>query len=163
MFLFGGRLLELVRVQEMTAYVSDGKGGASGAALERRPHAALQQLSPLPSRSGWMLPREGGARAGPEMALLKPLLAGPEPLVGASCASIAARRSAEKPRRLASVPVPVRRAQRAPGVGSGAWHRVPHRAPANTFSIAVNDYGFELLSSKAGLGRTVAKHADLAG
>ena len=58
----------------------------------------------------------------------------------------AAGRSAEVARGLAPLPLSLRRPQRAPGPGSLLAWRVAQQQP-NTFSIAVNDYGLELLSA----------------
>lgn len=143
-FLFGGRALELVRIREMTAYV----------------RAAKSVKAAIPRWSGSRMPLSGemaqamlarlaqaamGEFEGPEMALAEPMLeiqrawsALPTPQV----LPIETMRSREG-HHLFAYPLAGRHAH----VGlSGllAW-RLARRAPA-TFSIAANDYGFELLS-----------------
>ncbi|QGZ39118.1 ATP-dependent Lhr-like helicase [Pseudoduganella flava] len=146
-FLFGGRILEFIRVHEMTAYVRRATG-AKGAVprwqggkmplSSELAHAALEQMR---------LATEGIYR-GPEMAAVRPLL--------------------EIQERWSALPTPQRTvieslhsregyhlfmypfAGRSVHIGLASllsW-RVGRMQPA-TFSIAVNDYGFELLAPEA--------------
>jgi ATP-dependent helicase Lhr and Lhr-like helicase len=144
-FLFGGRLLELVRVQDMTAYVNRAKG--------KRPAVPRWNGGRMPlstELSDAMVARLGeasrGVFDGPEMQLVKPLL------------DIQLDWSALPTETTLLAEVMVSRegwhlflypyAGRSVHLGLAsliAW-RVSKHQP-NTFSIAVNDYGFELLSA----------------
>ncbi len=143
--LFAGRLLELVRVHDMTAYVRPGKGNKPAV-----PRWSGGRMSLSNELSSAMVARLGqaslGQFAGPEMKLLKPLL------------DVQARWSA----------LPAADSLLAETLHSrGGWHlflypfagRNVHlglasllawriaRDQSSTFSIAVNDYGFEMLSA----------------
>ncbi|SFU76293.1 ligase-associated DNA damage response DEXH box helicase [Pseudoduganella namucuonensis] len=143
-FLFGGRILEFVRVHEMTAYVRRATG-AKGAVprwqggkmplSSELAHAALERMR---------LATEG-VYDGPEMRAVRPLLevqqrwsALPTPGV-----TVVERMRSREGHHLFMYPF----AGRAVHVGLAslfAW-RLARARPA-TFSIAVNDYGFELLA-----------------
>ncbi|MGB9988808.1 ligase-associated DNA damage response DEXH box helicase [Pseudoduganella rhizocola] len=143
-FLFGGRILEFVRVHEMTAYVRRATGargavprwqGGKMPLSSELAHAALEQMR---------LATEGIYK-GPEMRAIRPLL--------------------EVQQRWSALPTPVSTvveslhsreghhlflypfAGRAVHIGLASLfaYRVG-RARPTTFSIAVNDYGFELLA-----------------
>jgi ATP-dependent Lhr-like helicase len=145
-FLFAGRILEFVRLHEMTAYVRRATG-AKGAVPRwqggRMPmsselaHAALEQL-----RLATL-----GRYEGPEMRALEPLLAiqqrwsslpTPESTVIETMHSREGRHLFMFPFAGRSVHV---------GLASLLAYRVGRLTPV-TFSIAVNDYGFELLSAQ---------------
>ncbi|TFW20214.1 ligase-associated DNA damage response DEXH box helicase [Duganella callida] len=145
-FLFAGRILEFVRLHEMTAYVRRATG-ARGAVPRwqggRMPmsselaHAALEQL-----RRATL-----GRYEGPEMRALQPLLAIQQrwsSLPTAETTVIETMHSREG-RHLFMFPF----AGRSVHVGLAALlaYRVGRMMPV-TFSIAVNDYGFELLSAQ---------------
>ncbi|MEO5932022.1 MAG: DNA ligase-associated DEXH box helicase, partial [Duganella sp.] len=143
-FLFGGRVLEFVRLHEMTAYVRRATG-AKGAVprwqggkmpmSSELAHAALEQLRLA------TLDRYDG----PEMRAIKPLLeiqrrwsALPTPDT-----TVVESMHSREGRHLFMFPF----AGRSVHIGLAsllAW-RVGRMTPA-TFSIAVNDYGFELLA-----------------
>ncbi|WBS01635.1 ligase-associated DNA damage response DEXH box helicase [Pseudoduganella sp. SL102] len=145
-FLFGGRVLEFLRVHEMTAYVKRATGargavprwqGGKMPMSSELAHAALEQMR---------LATEGIFR-GPEMEAVRPLL------------DIQARWSAlPTPQRTVIESVHSREghhlfmypfAGRSVHIGLASllsW-RVGRLRPA-TFSIAVNDYGFELLAAE---------------
>jgi ATP-dependent Lhr-like helicase len=143
-FLFGGRVLEFVRLHEMTAYVRRATG-AKGAVprwqggkmpmSSELAHAALEQLRLA------TLDRYDG----PEMQAIKPLLeiqrrwsALPTPDT-----TVVESMHSREGRHLFMFPF----AGRSVHIGLAsllAW-RVGRMTPA-TFSIAVNDYGFELLA-----------------
>lgn len=144
-FLFGGRLLELVRVQDMTAYVNRAKGKKP--AVPRWNGGRMPLSTEL---SDAMVARLGeasrGVFDGPEMQFVKPLL------------DIQLDWSALPTEENLLAEVMVSRegwhlflypyAGRSVHLGLAsllAW-RVSKHQP-NTFSIAVNDYGFELLSA----------------
>ena len=142
-FLFGGRVLEFVRLHEMTAYVRRATG-AKGAVprwqggkmpmSSELAHAALEQL-----RLAGL-----GQAEGPEMAALRPLLeiqqrwsALPTPDT-----TVIETMHSREGRHLFMFPF----AGRAVHIGLASLlaYRVGRLTPV-TFSIAVNDYGFELL------------------
>ena len=147
-FLFGGRILEFVRVHEMTAYVKRATGGKGAVPRwqggkmplsSELAHAVLEQMRRATQ----------GSYEGPEMQAVRPLLEvqqrwsalpTPERTVVESMQS-------REGRHLFIYPF----AGRAVHIGLAsllAW-RMARLQPA-TFSIAVNDYGFELLASDDG-------------
>ena len=143
-FLFGGRLLELVRVENMTAYVSRATGKRLPCrALERRAHAAISELADAVVEQLGAASREQFTT--PKCAWSNRCFASRWTGRAAHQDHLAGRGD-EVPRRLAPVPLPLRRAPCAPGPGQPAG--LAHKpTAAMTFSIAVNDYGFELLSA----------------
>lgn len=143
-FLFGGRILEFVRMHEMTAYVRRASG-AKGAVprwqggkmplSSELAHAALEQLR----RAG------DGRYDGPEMQAIRPLLDIQQrwsalPTPGVTVAETMASREGQ---HLFLYPF----AGRAVHIGLASLlaYRMARRQPA-TISIAVNDYGLELLA-----------------
>ena len=142
-FLFGGRILEFVRVHEMTAYVKRATGskgavprwqGGKMALSSELAQAALEQL-----RLAAL-----GRDEGPEMVALRPLLDIQRrwsALPSADTLLVECLDSREG-RHLFLYPF----AGRAVHMGLGALlaYRIARLQPA-TFSIAVNDYGLELL------------------
>jgi ATP-dependent Lhr-like helicase len=146
-FTFGGRTLELVRVREMTAYVrrATTKRGVI-------PHWQGGRMPLSSELADATLARFTAAAAGdwrePEIQALRPLLevqARWSALPGLGVLLIETLRSREG-HHLFCYPF----AGRVAHVGLGsllAW-RVAREAPG-TFSIAMNDYGFELLSTTA--------------
>ena len=158
-FLFGGRMLEFIRVYEMTAYVKRAMGnkgtiprwqGGKMPLSSELAHAALEQLeiaSRLESKleSGLVSDQKFNS---PEMAALKPLL------------DIQQRWSAlPTPETLLIETMQSRegfhlfmypfegRAVHAGLAALLAYRMTKHQA--NTFSIAFNDYGFELLTPQS--------------
>ncbi|WP_374581943.1 ligase-associated DNA damage response DEXH box helicase [Pseudoduganella sp.] len=146
-FLFGGRILEFIRLHEMTAYVRRASG-AKGAVprwqggkmplSSELAHAALEQLR----RAG------EGRYESPEMQAIRPLLEIQQrwsalPTPGTTV--IEAMQSREG-QHLFAYPF----AGRAVHTGLAALlaYRLARSRPA-TISIAVNDYGFELLAPEA--------------
>ncbi|GGY76367.1 ligase-associated DNA damage response DEXH box helicase [Pseudoduganella plicata] len=145
-FLFGGRILEFIRVHEMTAYVKRATG-AKGAVprwqggkmplSSELAHAALAQMRLVTE----------GVYSGPEMLAIAPLL------------EIQARWSAlPTPERTVIESLHSREghhlflypfAGRAVHIGLASLfaYRIGRTRPI-TFSIAVNDYGLELLASE---------------
>ncbi|MFZ6657192.1 ligase-associated DNA damage response DEXH box helicase [Undibacterium sp. TJN19] len=146
-FLFGGRILEFIRVYEMTAYVKRAVGkkgtiprwqGGKMPLSSELAHAALEQLR-LAARQEF---------DGPEMKALKPLL------------DIQQRWSAlPTPETLLIETMQSRegfhlfmypfegRAVHAGLAALLAYRMAKHQA--NTFSIGFNDYGFELLAPQS--------------
>ncbi len=145
-FMFAGRLLELVRTQQMTAYVRIAPKGS--AALPRWNGGRMPLSNTLADAMLEMLEQaERGVYASPEMRCAQPLLA--------------------LQHAWSALPTPSRLVAETLHTREG-WHlylyplagRLVHlglagllawrasREVANTFSIAVNDYGLELLSAK---------------
>lgn len=144
-FLFGGRLLEFIRVHEMTAYVRRATGNSG--AVPRWQGGRMPLSSTLADAVLDCLEEaSGGHYHGPEMAAVQPLLA------------LQQRWSALPTRHRLVVETMQSReghhlfvypfAGRSVHIGLAALmaYRLAQRAPA-TFSIAVNDYGFELLTA----------------
>ncbi|RZT09177.1 ATP-dependent helicase Lhr and Lhr-like helicase [Duganella sp. CF402] len=145
-FLFAGRILEFVRLHEMTAYVRRATG-ARGAVPRwqggRMPmsselaHAALAQLQ----LAG------GGHYEGPEMQALKPLLEIQQrwSSLPTNAVTVIETMHSREGRHLFMFPF----AGRSVHVGLGALlaYRVGRMMPV-TFSIAINDYGLELLCAQ---------------
>ncbi|MFJ1469965.1 ligase-associated DNA damage response DEXH box helicase [Massilia orientalis] len=146
-FLFSGRILELVRVHEMTAYVKRSestRGAVSRWQGTKMPlsselaHAALEELK---------LAGEG-IYDGPEMRALQPLLeiqARWSALPDSDVLVVESMKSREG-YHLFVYPFAGRAVHT--GLASLFAYRVGRVMPS-TFSIAVNDYGFELLAPEA--------------
>lgn len=145
-FMFAGRLLELVRTQQMTAYVRTAPKGS--AALPRWNGGRMPLSNTLADAMLRQLEQaEHGLYASPEMRCARPLL--------------------ELQHAWSALPTPSRLVAEVLHTREG-WHlylyplagRLVHLGLAgllawrasqqvpNTFSIAVNDYGLELLSAK---------------
>jgi ATP-dependent helicase Lhr and Lhr-like helicase len=145
-FMFAGRLLELVRTQQMTAYVRIAPKGS--AALPRWNGGRMPLSNTLADAMLEMLEQaERGVFSSPEMRCAQPLL--------------------ELQNAWSALPTPSRLVAETLHTREG-WHlylyplagRLVHMGLAgllawrasqqvpNTFSIAVNDYGLELLSAK---------------
>jgi len=144
-FLFGGRLLELVRVQDMTAYVNRAKS--------KRPAVPRWNGGRMPlstELSDAMVARLGEASRGifdgPEMQLVKPLLDIQLDWSGLPTEKnlLAEVMVSREGWHLFLYPYAGRSVHL--GLASLLAWRVSKHEP-NTFSIAVNDYGFELLSA----------------
>ena len=143
-FVFGGRLLELVRIHEMTAFVQPAKratgvvprwaGGKMPLSTELA-DAALRELE--------------GAVAGrydaPEMRLARPLieLQARWSVVPTRDTLVVESLRSREGRHLFVYPFAGRHAHL--GLASLLAYRIGQATPS-TFSIAINDYGFELLS-----------------
>jgi ATP-dependent Lhr-like helicase len=143
-FLFSGRILELVRVHEMTAYV---KRAAPAAAARSAAGAAPRCRSVRAGArgAGRAAPGLEGSLRGPEMQALRPLLeiqARWSALPSSEVLVIESMKSREG-FTCSSIPSPGARC--TPGLASLLAFRVGRMLPS-TFSMAVNDYGFELLS-----------------
>ncbi|MFZ6647066.1 ligase-associated DNA damage response DEXH box helicase [Undibacterium sp. TJN25] len=143
-FLFGGRVLEFIRVYEMTAYVKRATGskgavprwqGGKMPLSSELAHAALEQLRQASQQE----------YSSPEMRALKPLLDIQQrwsALPTAETLLVETMHSREG-YHLFMYPFGGRAVHA--GLASLLAYRIAkHRA--NTFSIAFNDYGFELLA-----------------
>jgi ATP-dependent helicase Lhr and Lhr-like helicase len=143
-FLFGGRLLELVRVHEMTAYVRKATG-TSGAVPRWQGGRMPLSNEMADAVLGRLEQAERGVFDGGDMALARPLLELQQAwsrLPSRSTLLAEAWRSREG-HHLYLYPFAGRSAH--VGLASLLAWRVARAAPAS-FSIAVNDYGFELVA-----------------
>lgn len=145
-FTFGGRALELVRVREMTAYVK--RATSSRGAMPQWSGSKMPLSSELADATLMMLARAmNGIYDEPEMQAVRPLLelqarwsALPEP--GVLLVELIRSREGH---HLFCYPFAGRMAH--VGLGSLIGWRVARDRPS-TFSISMNDYGFELLSAQ---------------
>jgi ATP-dependent Lhr-like helicase len=144
-FLFAGRLLELVRVENMTAYVK--RSTAKKAAVPRWNGGRM----PLSNELAEAVVRRFSAAAqgeyvGPEMHALRPLLETQMRWSGLPTAEnlLAEVLKSREGWHLFLYPFAGRQVHL--GLASLLAWRVSQRQPV-TFSIAVNDYGLELLSA----------------
>jgi ATP-dependent Lhr-like helicase len=144
-FLFGGRMLEFVRVHEMTAYVrrsSSGSGAVPRWQGGRMPlsstlaHAVLECLEQATHND----------YAGAEMQAVKPLLSLQNTWSALPTAHqlVVEQLHSREGHHLFFYPFAGRLVH--VGLASLLAYRLARQQPA-TFSIAVNDYGFELLSA----------------
>jgi len=143
-FLFSGRILELVRVHEMTAYVkrsTSTKGAISRWNGTRMPlsselaHAALEELR---------LAAEGRYE-GPEMRALRPLLEIQERWSALPSSDVLVVESMKSREGYHLFVYPFAGRSVHTGLASLLAFRIGRILPS-TFSVAVNDYGFELLA-----------------
>jgi ATP-dependent Lhr-like helicase len=144
-FLFGGRILEFIRVHEMTAYVKRATGskgavprwqGGKMPMSSELAHAVLDRLEDAME----------GRFEGPEMRAVKPLLDVQQRWSGlpTSTRLVLETTLSREGQHLFVYPFAGRAVHM--GLASLLAYRMARRAPA-TFSIAINDYGFELLST----------------
>jgi ATP-dependent Lhr-like helicase len=146
-FLFAGRILELVRVHEMTAFVkrSEKSTGAvsrwNGTKMplsSELAHAALEELRMASE----------GRYDGPEMLALKPLLEIQERWSALPSSEVLVIESMKSREGYHLFVYPFAGRSVHTGLASLLAYRVGRVLPS-TFSIAVNDYGFELLAPEA--------------
>ena len=143
-FLFGGRMLELVRVHEMTAYVRPAK---------RRSGAVPRWMGskmPLSTEMADAVLRQleqavAGRFEGPEMQLARPLIEVQArwSVVPTRAALVVESMRSNEGRHLFVYPFAGRHVH--VGLASLLAYRIGQGSPS-TFSIAINDYGFELLA-----------------
>ena len=144
-FLFGGRLLALVRVHEMTAFVRNATG--KKAAVPRWNGGRLPLSTELANA---MVARIDAAALGhfdgPEMQMVKPLLQVQRDwsALPTNTTLLAESLHSREGWHLFLYPYAGRNVH--VGLASLLAWRISKQQP-NTFSIAVNDYGFELLSA----------------
>ncbi|NHZ88535.1 ligase-associated DNA damage response DEXH box helicase [Massilia sp. CCM 8733] len=145
-FLFGGRILEFIRVHEMTAFVKRATGargavtrwqGAKMPMSSELAHAALEELRHAAR----------GEFRGPEMAAIRPLLEIQQrwsalPTIDTLVVEAMTSREGY---HLFMYPFAGRSVHT--GLASLFAYRIARVQPM-TFSIAVNDYGFELLAAE---------------
>lgn len=144
-FLFGGRLLELVRVFEMTAFVTKATG--KKAAVPRWNGGRLPLSTELANAMvARMDAAANGHFDGPEMHMLKPLLQVQShwSALPTTVTLLAESLHSREGWHLFLYPYAGRNVHL--GLASLLSWRIGKHQP-NTFSIAVNDYGLELLSA----------------
>ncbi len=145
-FMFAGRLLALVRIEQMTAYVR--RAPAGSAALPRWNGARMPLSNTLADAVVHELAAfDAGRIDGPEMQAVAPLLALQQcwsqlPTPGVLLAETLHSREGW---HLFVYPFAGRQVHMGLA-GLLAWRAAQHQA--GTFSLAFNDYGFELLSAK---------------
>jgi len=146
-FLFGGRILEFIRVHEMTAFVKRATGargavsrwqGAKMPMSSELAHAALEQLR-LAAQ---------GQFIGPEMQAIRPLLEIQQRWSALPTIDTLVVESMKSREGYHLFIYPFAGRSVHMGLASLFAYRVA-RAQPSTFSIAINDYGFELLSAEA--------------
>jgi ATP-dependent Lhr-like helicase len=143
-FLFGGRILEFIRVHEMTAFVKRATGsrgavtrwmGAKMPMSSELAHAALEQL-----RLAAL-----GRFEGPEMEALRPLLEIQQRWSALPTSDTLAIESMKSREGYHLFMYPFAGRSVHMGLASLFAYRIGRIEPI-TFSIAINDYGFELLA-----------------
>jgi ATP-dependent Lhr-like helicase len=144
-FTFGGRVLELVRVREMTAYVR--KAPNSRGAVPRWNGSRMALSSELAEASLAVLERvHHGDFSEPEIAAIRPLLTLQErwstlPRPGLLVCELVRSREGH---HLFCYPFAGRPLHA--GIGALLAYRAAKDRPG-TFSVSMNDYGFELVSA----------------
>ena len=143
-FVFAGRTLELAEVRDMTAWVRRAKG-KSGAvpALDGRPHAALDRAGrrrPPPLEEA-----RDGVFASPEMAAMRPILElqARWSAIPAADELLIERLKSREGHHLFLYPFEGRLVHE--GLAALLAYRISRLRPI-TFTLAVDDYGIELLS-----------------
>ena len=145
-FLFGGRILEFIRLHEMTAFVKRATGargavarwqGAKMPMSSELAHAALEQLRQA-SR---------GQFIGPEMQAIKPLLEIQQRWSALPTIDTLVVESMKSREGYHLFMYPFAGRSVHMGLASLFAYRIGKQQPI-TFSIAINDYGFELLAAE---------------
>lgn len=143
-FLFGGRMLELVRVHEMTAYVQPAR--RKSGAVPRWMGSKMPLSTEMADAVLQQLEQAGAGRyEGPEMQLARPLieLQARWSVVPTRSALVVESMRSQEGRHLFVYPFAGRNVHM--GLAALLAYRIGQATPS-TFSIAVNDYGFELLT-----------------
>ncbi|WP_053147536.1 ligase-associated DNA damage response DEXH box helicase [Pseudomonas sp. P97.38] len=144
-FLFAGRLLELVRVEDMTAYVR--RSQAKKAAVPRWNGGRMPLSSELAAAVVARLSEAAQGRfEGPEMQAVKPLLMTQQRWSGLPTQGSLLAEALKSREGWHLFLYPFAGRQVHLGLASLLAWRVSRQQPV-TFSIAVNDYGLELLSA----------------
>jgi ATP-dependent Lhr-like helicase len=142
-FLFGGRVLEFIRINEMTAYVrrASGRKGAvprwQGGKMPMSSELAHAALACLEDAAAGRYP-------GPEMRTIQPLLELQQRWSDLPTATTLVLESLHSREGWHLFLYPFAGRSVHLGLGSLLAYRIARQRPA-TFSIAVNDYGLELL------------------
>ncbi|ROO38589.1 ligase-associated DNA damage response DEXH box helicase [Pseudomonas sp. 7SR1] len=146
-FLFAGRLLELVRVEDMTAYVR--RSQAKKAAVPRWNGGRMPLSSELAAAVVARLSEAAAGRfQGPEMQAVQPLLSTQQRWSGLPTQQTLLAETLKSREGWHLFLYPFAGRQVHLGLASLLAWRISQRQPL-TFSIAVNDYGLELLSATA--------------
>jgi ATP-dependent Lhr-like helicase len=143
-FLFGGRMLELVRVHEMTAYVQAAR--RKSGAVPRWMGSKMPLSAELADAVLHRFEQAGAGRyEGPEMQLARPLieLQAKWSAVPTRTALVVESMRSPEGRHLFVYPFAGRHVHM--GLAALLAYRIGQGTPS-TFSIAVNDHGFELLA-----------------
>ncbi|MCG6576471.1 ligase-associated DNA damage response DEXH box helicase [Pseudomonas sp. AF32] len=144
-FLFAGRLLELVRVEDMTAYVR--RSQAKKAAVPRWNGGRMPLSNELAAAVVARLSEAAAGRfEGPEMQAVKPLLLTQQRWSGLPTHTTLLAEALKSREGWHLFLYPFAGRQVHLGLASLLAWRVSRQQPV-TFSIAVNDYGLELLSA----------------
>jgi ATP-dependent Lhr-like helicase len=158
-FIFSGRVLELVRVRDLTAYVTRApkdrgavptwQGGRMplSSELADTALALLDEADAMLMRGGSLVPEAMADHPEPELRALAPLLALQARVSALPCAHrvVFELIETDEGHHLFGYPL----AGRMVHIGLGAllaWRAA--REQTGTFSLAMNDHGFELLSRK---------------
>jgi ATP-dependent helicase Lhr and Lhr-like helicase len=145
-FLFGGRILEFIRVHEMTAFVKRATGargavsrwqGAKMPMSSELAHSALEQL-----RLAAL-----GQFIGPEMQAIRPLLEIQQKWSALPTIDTLVVESMKSREGYHLFMYPFAGRSVHMGLASLFAYRIGRQQPI-TFSIAINDYGFELLAAE---------------
>jgi ATP-dependent Lhr-like helicase len=145
-FLFGGRILEFIRVHEMTAFVKRATG--SRGAITRWQGAKMPMSSELAHASLEQLRQAAnGIFDGPEMEAIRPLLEIQEKWSALPTTETLVIESMKSREGFHLFVYPFAGRSVHTGLASLMAYRIGKVQPI-TFSIAVNDYGFELLSGE---------------
>jgi ATP-dependent Lhr-like helicase len=148
-FVFAGKALELQAVQDMTAYVRRAprsKTGKGGGAIPRWMGGRMPLSTELAGAVREELERAGrGVYQGPEMAVVRPILElqARWSALPAADELLIERLKSREGHHLFVYPFEGRLVHE--GLAALCAYRLSRRAPL-TFTLAVNDYGFELLS-----------------
>jgi len=143
-FLFGGRILEFVRVHELTAFVKRATGtrgaiarwqGAKMPMSNELAHAALEELRLA----------DQGVFDGPEMRAIEPLIAIQQRWSALPTSEVLVLESMKSREGYHLFVYPFAGRSVHMGLASLIAFRVGRVQPI-TFSIAINDYGFELMA-----------------
>lgn len=143
-FLFGGRILEFVRVHELTAFVKRASGtrgaiarwqGAKMPMSNELAHAALEELRLA----------DGGVFDGPEMRAIEPLIEIQQRWSALPTSEVLVLESMKSREGYHLFVYPFAGRSVHMGLASLIAFRVGRVQPI-TFSIAINDYGFELMA-----------------
>jgi ATP-dependent Lhr-like helicase len=143
-FLFGGRILEFVRVHELTAFVKRASGsrgaiarwqGAKMPMSNELAHAALEELRLA----------DQGVFDGPEMRAIEPLIAIQQRWSALPTSEVLVLESMKSREGHHLFVYPFAGRSVHMGLASLIAFRVGRAQPI-TFSIAINDYGFELMA-----------------
>ncbi len=146
-FLFAGRNLELVRIREMQAFVRAAKRGSKGVPrwmggrlpLSNRMSAGMRERARTPARSGVL--------DTPEMQRLSGRTGHPGRAPHASPHGMNSPSSDSRAARAPPVIYPPR-GRLAMRDSPRSWISGCARSEPNTFSLAFNDYGIEMLSPR---------------